>query len=143
MQPTRAQGEFDSQCFVFGVFLLLLALGTGVEPRGDPGARLAITRQLLSHGRVHLADPYLALIQTPDGWTSYHAIGQTLLFLPFEVVGKVLSLLSPSALIPDVRHFPLKYLYCPLVGVAYFLALLSLLEALRAYPNRPAYRYVM
>ena len=130
MQPTRAQGEFDCRYFLFGVFLLALALGTGEEPRGDPGVRLAITRQLLSHSRVHLADPHWGFIQTPSGWTSCFAIGQTLLFIPFEIVGKVLALLSPSALTLDVRHFPLEYLYCPLVGVAYFLALLSLLGVL-------------
>ena len=130
MSLTRAQREFDCRCFLFGVFLLLLAFGTGEEPRGDPGARLMITRQILTHGQVHLVEMRPQLIHTPWGWTSYFGIGQTLLFIPFEIIGKTLSLLAPSAFAPDVRLFPLQYLYCPLVGVAYFLVLLGLLKEL-------------
>ncbi len=64
------------------------------------------------------------------GWTSYFGIGQTLLFIPFEIAGKAFSLLSPTGFASGVRrHFPLIYLYCPLVGVAYFLAMASLLKA--------------
>jgi hypothetical protein len=130
IQLTRTQQGFDYRLFLFGVFLLLFALGTGEEPLGDPGARLEITRQLLTQGRLHLSDPHPQLIQTANGWTSYFAIGQTLLFIPFEIAGKALSLFSPNTFAPGVRrHFPLTYLYCPLVGVAYFLSLISMLEA--------------
>ena len=130
MQPMQAQREFDRRFFLLGVFLLLFALGPGEEPRGDAGARLVITRQLLTQGRLHLSDPHPQLVQTPMGWTSYFGIGQTLLFIPFEIAGKAFSLLPPTAFAPGTRrHFPLTYLYIPLVGVAYFLALASLLKA--------------
>ncbi len=128
----QIQRQFDRRFFLFGVFLLLFALGPGEEPRGDAWSRLVITGQLLTQGRLHLSEPHpqVMLIQTPMGWTSYFGIGQTLLFIPFEIAGKAFSLLSPTSFAPGTRrHFPLTYLYIPLVGVAYFLALGSLLRA--------------
>src|SRR5262245_6895758 len=90
---------FDRRLFVFGVFLLILALGTVEGPRGDAGWRLIITQQILAFRRLHLPEQPLqpGLVQTPFGWTSYFAIGQTLLFIPFEVAGKVLSVLPLPA----------------------------------------------
>ena len=130
MQLMQAQRKFDCRFFLVGIFLLLFALGPGEEPRGDAGARMVITRQLLAQGQLHRSDPHPQLVQTPMGWTSYFGIGQTLLFIPFEIAGKAFSLLPPTAFAPGVRRqFPLTYLYIPLVGVAYFLALVSLLKA--------------
>ena len=119
---------FDRRLFILGVFLLLFALGTVEGPRGDAGWRLVVTGQILDFGRVHLPEQpqQLGLIETPSGWTSFSPIGQTLLFIPFEFAGKVLSVVLGDY---RARAFPTTYLYCPLVGVGYFLALLGLLEA--------------
>jgi|RhiMethySRZTD1v2_1073278.scaffolds.fasta_scaffold24196_2 hypothetical protein len=135
IRPLRNDSDFigilDRRLFILGVFFLLLALNPGEEPRGDAAARFSVTKQLLTDGRLHLSSPATewTLIETPKGWTSYFAIGQTLLFVPFEAAGNVLSRLSPSDIAPHVRTIPMNYLYSPLVGVAYVLALLSLLEA--------------
>jgi hypothetical protein len=108
IQSTRTRQEFNHRLFLFGIFLLLFALGSGEDPIGDPGARLVIARQLLTQGRLHLSDPDPRLVQTPSGWTSYFGIGQTLLFIPFEIAGKALSLFSPTAFAPGFRRqFPL------------------------------------
>jgi len=117
--------QFDRRLFIFGIFLLLLALGTVDGPRGDASWRLVITEQMLAFGRLHLPQWQPGLVQTPSGWTSYFAIGQTLLFIPFKVAGKIMSVLR----LPALPSFPITYLYCPLIGAAYFLALLALLEA--------------
>src|SRR5688572_27159363 len=101
----QLSGIRDRRFFIAGVFLLLLALGSGEEPLGDPGSRLVITKHLLTEGRLHLPSPQRGLVETAKGWTSYFAIGQILLFVPFEIAGGVLSLLSPNALAPHVRNF--------------------------------------
>jgi len=119
--------------YVVGVFLLILAFETGEEPRGDAASRLLITKQLLADGSVHLprSHPEWWLIQTPEGWTSFYGIGQTLLFVPFELAGGLLSLAAPGGgLAAVLQQFPLKYLYVPLIGLGFFLALRALLEAL-------------
>jgi hypothetical protein len=119
---------FDRRFFILGVFLLLFALGTVEGPRGDAGWRLVITEQILDFGRLHVPEQpdQPVLIETASGWTSFSPIGQTLLFIPFEFAGKVLSVTLGDY---RARAFPRTYLYCPLVGVAYFLALLALLES--------------
>ena len=123
----RGISVFDRRLFILGVFLLLFALGTVEGPRGDAGWRLVVTGQIIDFGRVHLPEHpgRPGLIETPSGWTSFSPIGQTLLFIPFEFAGKVLSVVLGDY---RGRAFPLTYLYCPLVGVGYFLALLALLE---------------
>ena len=118
---------FDRRLFILGVFLLLFALGTVEGPRGDAGWRWVVTEQIIDFGRVHTPENpgRPRLIETPSGWTSYSPIGQTLLFLPFEFAGKVLAVVLGDY---RARAFPRTYLYCPLVGVGYFIALFALLE---------------
>jgi len=118
--------------FLAGVFLLVFSVQTGEGPQDDAGSRLLITRQILDEGRLHLpsAHPSLALVQTPDGWTSYFGIGQTLLFVPFEFAGRALSLPFEDERAAYVKQLPLNYLYSPLVAVGYFAALAALLETL-------------
>jgi len=126
--PTLDQ-PFDRRFFILGLFLLLFALGTMEGPRGDAYPRFVLTQQILAYGRVHipeLSNPW-GFLKTPSGWTTFSPIGQTLLFIPFETAGKAFEVLFPGS---SFRPIPIRYFYCPVVGVAYFLALMGLLEAL-------------
>jgi hypothetical protein len=116
---------FDRRLYALGTFCLLFALGTTFSVRGDPQWRLLITRQIIFEGSLHTQEPQTRLVQTPKGWTSYSAIGQTLLFIPFEAAGVILS----RSGLPIRQDMPFTYFYCPMIGVAYLLSLCALLEA--------------
>ncbi len=59
--------EFDRRFFLLGVFLLLFALGAGEEPRGDPNARLVITRQIPYPGPASYFRSIPAVCPDSDG----------------------------------------------------------------------------
>jgi len=121
----KSHHAFDRRTYLLGIFCLLFALGTTRGVSGDAARRLVITQQILAYGRVHVPDPQEGLVQTPDGWTVPSPIGQVLLFIPFEAAGKILSFSG----VPGARAIPLTYFYCPVVGAAFCLALLAMLEA--------------
>jgi hypothetical protein len=120
-----------------GFWCLIVALSPGRVTSWDAGLRAAVSRALWTRGTVflpreHSAAPGLVFPPNAPGGTTFYGIGQTLAFLPFDVLGALLGRLTGRE--ADVRAFietlPLVFVYGPLVGVAWWWVILRLLEAL-------------
>jgi hypothetical protein len=84
-----------------GLWLLLLATNPGRNENVDVGARLAVTRQLWTAGEVAVRHrPHgtedLWIEIAPDRYVALWEIGQSLVFVPFDMVSSVLEHFTPA-----------------------------------------------
>lgn len=115
--------------FFLSLLLLVLCASPGRFISVDARTRLLVSKYLWEHGTVAIPaekeGDVAAQLINPKGngeWVSYFGIGQSLAFIPFDVLG---SLLSPpserfSKWRENIRELPLVFLY-PLC-VTFFLA---------------------
>jgi hypothetical protein len=116
-----------------GLYLIFLSLSPGWFLSHDASARLAIGRQLWQHHTLFLdtARPE-RFVTTPQGKTTYFGLGQSLVFIPFDRLGFWLGKIAglTSEMSGFVQTLPLIFLYSPLVGILWWLALLVLQRSL-------------
>src|SRR5262249_1976934 len=96
-------GISSSTILGLGLWLLLLATNPGRNEDIDAGARLAVTRQLWTAGEVAVRHPapgteeLLWTETAPDRYVAPYGIGQSLVFVPFDMVSWVLEHFIPGA----------------------------------------------
>src|SRR5262249_42843981 len=116
-----------------GLWLLLLATNPGRNETIDVGARLAVTRQLWTAGKVAVRHrPHgtedLWIEIAPDRYVAPYGIGQSLVFVPFDMVSSVLEHFTPEAWRGQLPWLPIGFGLLPLLGLGYWYALRGLLQ---------------
>src|SRR5436309_1410968 len=108
--------------WALGLFLLFAAFSPGRLISVDTGLRLSVTRQIWRHGSFHLNEREVAgnglvpnagdglLVRVTAGRTTFYGIGQSLVFVPFDMVGAVLGSFGGER----AALLPLLFLYAPL-----------------------------
>ena len=116
-----------------GLVFLTIGLCPGWLLQQDASARLVIARELWKNNTVFIerARPE-RYVRTPNGYTTYFGIGQTLLFIPFDYLGYQLGKLPGAAKWWDnhIQVLPLLLLYLPLLSILWWNALRFLLHQL-------------
>ena len=114
-----------------GVGCLCIALSPGRITSLDAGERLVIANQLWTSGTVFVDDA-TAMLFSEHGYTSYTGIGQSLVFIPFDMLGHALAwVLGLEGLDADrVATLPVVFLYTLGVALAWFWAAVRLSEEL-------------
>lgn len=116
------------------LFLCLVLFSPGRMTDVDAENRRVLAAQLWEKGTVFLdSTPQIpeGILTAPNGKkTTVWGIGQSLALVPFDFLGEAIA--SRFAHTPwtayHYRTLPLVFLYAPLVGVLWFLALFKLLE---------------
>ena len=116
-----------------GLWLLLLATNPGRNETIDAGVRLAVTRQLWTAGEVAVRHrPHgtedLWIEIAPDRYVAPYGIGQSLVFVPFDMVSSVLEHFTPEAWRGQLAWLPIGFGLLPLLGLGYWYALRRLLQ---------------
>jgi hypothetical protein len=116
-----------------GLWLLLLATNPGRNENVDVGARLAVTRQLWTAGEVAVRHPPhgtedLWIEIAPDRYVAFWEIGQSLVFVPFDMVSSVLEQFTPETWRGQLAWLPIGFGLLPLLGLGYWYALRRLLQ---------------
>jgi cytochrome bd-type quinol oxidase subunit 2 len=119
---------------VLGLWLLFIATNPGRNGTIDVGMRQIVARQLWSARSVSVnaippgtADfPWVPA--GPGRWVAPYGVGQSLLFLPFDMMGAALEHVAPASQRDKVGWLPIGLLLLPLMGVAMWLALCALLR---------------
>jgi hypothetical protein len=116
-----------------GLWLLLLATNPGRNETIDVGLRLAVTRQLWTAGEVAVRHrPHgtedLWIEIAPDRYVAPYGIGQSLVFVPFDMVSSVLEHFTPEAWRGQLAWLPIGFGLLPLLGLGYWYALRRLLQ---------------
>jgi hypothetical protein len=116
-----------------GLWLLLLATNPGRNESSDAAARLAVTRQLWTAGEVEVRHPPhgsedLWIEIAPDRYVAPWAIGQSLVFVPFDMVSSVLEQFTPESWRGQLPWLPIGFGLLPLLGLGYWYALRRLLQ---------------
>src|SRR5262249_23257783 len=110
-----------------GLWLLLLATNPGRNETIDVGVRLAVTRQLWTAGKVAVDRPHviegLWIEMAPDRYVAPYGIGQSLVFVPFDMVSSVLEHFTPEAWRGQLPWLPIGFGLLPLLGLGYWYAL--------------------
>jgi hypothetical protein len=110
-----------------GLWLLLLATNPGRNETIDVGVRLAVTRQLWTAGKVAVDRPHviegLWIEIAPDRYVAPYGIGQSLVFVPFDMVSSVLEHFTPKAWRGQLPWLPIGFGLLPLLGLGYWYAL--------------------
>jgi hypothetical protein len=132
-----------------GIWLLLVATNPGRNETVDVAIRQLVARQMWSARTVAVSTAmygYTAWVPTAPGrWVAPYGIGQSLLFIPFDIAGAGLERFAPNSSAPAQgdgdstaspsadtwRHrlawLPIGLGLLPLLGVGYWLALRALL----------------
>ncbi|HLK38547.1 MAG TPA: hypothetical protein VKU41_17415, partial [Polyangiaceae bacterium] len=140
----------SSRWLAIGVWLLLFVVNPGRNETVDVEIRRIVARQLWTTGGVAVAsqiDGYTAWVKAgPDRWVAPYGIGQSLLLVPFDMMGAAVERFAPvptvrqatqtpgaSHLEPDAERrlvgwLPIGLGMLPLLGLAYWFALRALLE---------------
>src|SRR5215831_3512387 len=126
-------GISGATILALGLGLLLLATNPGRNETIDVGARLAVTRQLWTAGKVAVRHrPHgtedLWIEIAPDRYVAPYGIGQSLVFVPFDMVGSVLEHFAPEAWRGQLSWLPIGFGLLPLLGLGYWYALRRLLQ---------------
>jgi hypothetical protein len=116
-----------------GLWLLLLATNPGRNESSDAGARLAVTRQLWTAGEVAVRHPPhgtedLWIEIAPDRYVALWGIGQSLVFVPFDMVSSLLEQFTPESWRGQLPWLPIGFGLLPLLGLGYWYALRRLLQ---------------
>jgi hypothetical protein len=116
-----------------GLWLLLLATNPGRNESIDAGARLAVTRQLWTAGEVAVRHPPhgtedLWIKIAPDRYVASWGIGQSLVFVPFDMVSSLLEQFTPESWRGQLPWLPIGFGLLPLLGLGYWYALRRLLQ---------------
>ena len=116
-----------------GLWLLLLATNPGRNESSDAGARLAVTRQLWTAGEVAVRHrPHgtedLWIKIAPDRYVALWGIGQSLVFVPFDMVSSLLEQFTPESWRGQLPWLPIGFGLLPLLGLGYWYALRRLLQ---------------
>lgn len=107
-----------------GLLLLTIVMSPGRVLSWDSAIRLSISRALWTEGTVFVdaAHPNAkGMVEVGGKYTSFYGIGQSLLFVPFDMVGAALShIIAPESERARVliEWSPLLFLYMPLVALA-------------------------
>ena len=117
-----------------GLWLLLVATNPGRNETLDVEMRRVVARQLWSEGRVSISELPSDSRDTwiPVGesrWVAPYGVGQSLVFVPFDAAGAALERFGPASLRERVAWLPIGLGLLPLVGVAWWYAMLRLLAA--------------
>lgn len=132
--------------FLIGFALLIIALSPGRLISSDAGTRLLASRYLWSEGTVFIPvekeRKLASQLIDPTGkgkWVSYFGIGQTLLFIPFDMLGHLISKFSSGS--PARKHhiswLPIVFLYPVVIAVLLVFFLQKMLR-LYGFSNRSA-----
>ena len=133
-----------------GLWLLLVATNPGRNETTDVEMRRLVARQIWSAGTVTVPSPkggYSMWIPTEPGrWVAPYGVGQSLLFVPFDMAGFLLEQMGPkqprpTAAVPGsadqmtaetwgdrVGWLPIGFGLLPLLGVGYWAAVRALLQ---------------
>lgn len=120
--------------FSLGLYLLFLGLSSGWFLSHDASARLVVARQLWQKHSFFIDGPRPErFVTTKKGKTTYFGIGQSLIFIPFDRVGHTLGKIPGlnAEMVGFVQTLPFIFLYAPLVGILWWLALLLLQRGLK------------
>ncbi len=125
------------------VFLFLLVTSPGRYYASDVTPRTAVSRSLWTSGTVFIQPPQstegLVYVSSQGMWTSVYGIGQTLVLIPFDMLGAALGALSDGS--PKSLEFwqrvPVLFLYVPLVGTLWWFLFFQVL-VLSAIPRQQA-----
>ncbi len=128
------------------IFLTLAFFSPGRLTVSDAGNRLLISRALWRHATVFVSRDqtnWHSMVPSPHDvnlGTSFYGIGQTLLFIPFDIMGYAMAkVITPSPVKPAwVETLPIVFLYAPLMGLLLWLAMFYLLRRLD-YSKRTSY----
>jgi len=117
-----------------GLWLLLVATNPGRNETLDVEMRRVVARQLWSEGRVSISalprDSRDTWIPAGESrWVAPYGVGQSLVFVPFDAAGAALERFGPAALRERVAWLPIGLGLLPLIGVAWWYAMLRLLAA--------------
>lgn len=126
-------GALGQTLLVLGLWLLLFATNPGRNETIDVSARLAVARQLWTTGSVVVeARPpgteTLWIEVAPGRYVAPYGVGQSLLFVPFDMASSALEKLSPEAWRGNLPWLPIGLGLLPLLGLGYWYALRSLLQ---------------
>jgi hypothetical protein len=126
-------GISGATILALGLWLLLLATNPGRNETTDVGARLTVTRQLWTAGEVAVrhrphGTEVLWIEIAPDRYVAPWGIGQSLVFVPFDMVSWVLAHFTPEAWRGQLLWLPIGFGLLPLLGLGYWYALRRLLQ---------------
>jgi hypothetical protein len=119
--------RFSPWKVAIGLFLLFVFLNPGRNESTDARVRLAVAREMWTHGRISLAEGDEPL---PRYWTrrsdgrvvSYYHPGQSLVFVPFDALGCLLAGASPGPLRTSspAAWWPIAVLLEPALGALWW-----------------------
>lgn len=117
-----------------GLWLLLIATNPGRNETLDIDMRRIVARQIWSEGRISISqlpvDSRDAWVPAGESrWVAPYGIGQSLVFIPFDAAGAALERFGPASLRERVAWLPIGLGLIPLIGVAWWYAMLQLLAA--------------
>lgn len=138
----RLSGAKGPILLPLGLWLLLLATNPGRNETIDVSARLAVARQLWTTGGVAVHDrpegtESLWIETAPGRYVAPYGIGQSLVFVPFDMASSVLERFGTEGWKGHLPWLPIGLGLLPLLGLAYWFALRSLLREwgfARAWP---------
>jgi hypothetical protein len=119
---------------VLGVWLALVVTNPGRNETNDVGMREMIARRLWTSGKVTLTEippsqAQLPWVPTGHGtWAAPYGVGESLVFIPFDVVGAALERLAPASWRERIGWFPIGLGLLPLLGVCCWLTMRRVLE---------------
>lgn len=125
------------------LFFLFIAFSPGRFFASDIGPRLGVARQLWSSGSVFVpgdrSSEGFLFIRERGGSTSLYGIGQSLVLIPFDIVGYCVSHAAAfsDAFRKEIERLPVVFGYAPLVGMLWWL-LLALVLRQSGFDNRNA-----
>jgi len=86
-----------AQCLFIITFLIYLGSSAGVLEFGDDWSMLQVTNSIVNHGAVNIPASTPGTALGPDGlYYSKYGLGQSILAIPFYVIGVKLSYLPES-----------------------------------------------
>jgi hypothetical protein len=119
---------------VVGLWCLFLATNAGRNATNDVVMRQVVARQLWTAGTATFTElppgtAGFAWVPTgPGRWVAPYGVGQSLLFVPFDMLGALLERVSPASWRDRVGWLPIGLLLLPLLGVASWAAMRALLR---------------
>ncbi len=118
-----------------GLWLLFLAVNPGRNEMTDARTRLDVAREIWTEGRVSVPPSRVTFrrywIALEDGrLVSYYGLGQSLVFIPFDIAGVALTRLFPvsPARREVVGWFPIGLGFLPLLGLLWWTLLVKVLR---------------
>ena len=117
-----------------GLWLLFVATNPGRNETIDSDMRQTVARQLWTTGSVavHSIPPdsqgYPWVPAGPGRWVAPYGVGQSLVFVPFDMIAAAMERVAPASWRERVGWLPIGFILLPLLGLALWATMRALLR---------------